>query len=56
MHGQLANRWHVIFFQDGKIAESGTHDELMDKKGLYYKLAVSQMRESNKNEDETNSQ
>jgi len=25
----------VILMADGKVAESGTHDELMEKNGLY---------------------
>ena len=27
----------IIYLQDGVIAESGAHDELMGRKGLYYK-------------------
>ena len=27
---------------DGKIAETGTHDELLAKKGIYYKLVMAQ--------------
>lgn len=26
----------IIYLQDGKIAERGTHEELLEKKGLYY--------------------
>ncbi len=32
----------ILYIKDGKIAESGTHDELMNKKGLYYDLCMSQ--------------
>ena len=28
----------ILFIKDGKIAESGTHDELMALKGLYYRM------------------
>lgn len=28
----------IIFIKDGKIAESGTHEELMALKGLYYRM------------------
>jgi ABC-type multidrug transport system fused ATPase/permease subunit len=27
----------IVFLKDGKVAEEGTHQELMEKKGLYYK-------------------
>lgn len=33
----------VIFaFEDGKVKEYGTHTDLMDRKGLYYKLVLTQ--------------
>jgi len=28
----------ILFLKDGKILEAGTHSELLDKKGVYYKL------------------
>ena len=31
-----------MYISDKGIAESGTHDELMAKKGLYYKLCMAQ--------------
>ncbi len=34
----------VIFIQDGRIAERGTHEELLDKGGLYHDLYMSQFR------------
>jgi ABC-type multidrug transport system fused ATPase/permease subunit len=34
----------VIFIQDGRIAERGTHEELLAKQGLYHDLYVSQFR------------
>jgi ATP-binding cassette subfamily B multidrug efflux pump len=34
----------VIFIQDGRIAERGTHEELLVKQGLYHDLYVSQFR------------
>lgn len=32
----------IMFIQDGEIIESGTHNELLAKKGAYYKLCTSQ--------------
>ncbi|KAE9524995.1 hypothetical protein AGLY_015045 [Aphis glycines] len=40
--------------KDGKIYESGTHTELMDKKGLYYKLVVTQTNICNEEKEEKN--
>ena len=28
----------ILFIKDGKIAESGTHEELMALKGSYYRM------------------
>jgi subfamily B ATP-binding cassette protein MsbA len=33
----------ILVFSDGKIAESGTHDELIDRRGVYAKLLQIQM-------------
>lgn len=33
----------ILYIQGGKIAESGTHQELLDKHGLYYELYTSQL-------------
>ena len=33
----------IMFINDGVIAESGSHDELMAQKGLYYHLYTSQL-------------
>ena len=32
----------IIYLEDGKIAERGTHEELLQKKGLYYETYVAQ--------------
>lgn len=32
----------IMYVADGQILESGTHEELMEKKGLYYRLYMSQ--------------
>jgi len=34
----LRNASHLIVMDEGKLTESGTHAELMEKKGTYYKL------------------
>jgi ATP-binding cassette subfamily B protein len=28
----------ILFLKDGRIAESGTHEQLIEKRGLYYEL------------------
>ena len=35
----------IMYVDDGKIVECGNHEELMSKKGLYYKLYTSQTEE-----------
>ncbi|HBM80897.1 MAG: ABC transporter ATP-binding protein [Clostridiales bacterium] len=37
----------IIFMENGMIAERGTHQELLDLKGRYYKLYRAQMAEKN---------
>lgn len=32
----------IMYIDDGKIIESGTHDELMKKEGYYYRLCMAQ--------------
>ena len=32
----------IIMLKDGEVAETGTHDELMAKRGLYYRLFIKQ--------------
>lgn len=38
-----ANR--ILFIKDGKIAESGSHQDLLREKGLYYRLYTQQFRQ-----------
>ena len=33
----------IIYLADGKIAERGTHEELLEKKGLYYETYKAQL-------------
>ena len=35
----------IMYISDGGIQECGTHEELMNKKGHYYKLYTSQMND-----------
>lgn len=35
----------ILFLEDGRIAEQGTHEELMEKKGLYYETFMAQYGE-----------
>lgn len=39
---RMADR--IVVLQDGRIIENGKHDELMEKKGHYYKLFTSQQQ------------
>ena len=38
----------IMYIDNGGIMESGTHDELMAKKGYYYKLYTAQLDEVQK--------
>ena len=37
---------HIIVFDEGRICEEGTHDELMCQKGLYYQMYTAQNKEA----------
>lgn len=39
----IKNSTRIMYIKDGVIAESGNHDELMEQKGLYYDLYMSQL-------------
>lgn len=39
----IKNCDRILVMDKGKIAESGTYDELMDKKGMFYELAIRQI-------------
>ena len=38
----IKNADRIIYLENGNIMEQGTHKELMDKKGKYYQMYVSQ--------------
>ena len=38
----VRNADEIIYLKDGRIAERGTHEELLSKKGLYYDTYVAQ--------------
>ena len=40
----LRNATHLIVLDDGRLTESGTHQELLEKKGTYYKLSELQTK------------
>jgi ATP-binding cassette subfamily B protein len=35
----------MLVLDNGQIVEEGTHDQLMEKKGLYYRLYQTQLEE-----------
>lgn len=43
--GTITNADQIIVLEKGKIIEKGVHHELMEQKGLYYKLFMEQERE-----------
>ena len=46
----------IIFAMDkGSVVESGTHEQLMSKKGLYYNLVISQETVDSTKQDKTKS-
>jgi ATP-binding cassette subfamily B protein len=40
----LRNADKILVIDHGRIAEFGTHKELLDQKGIYYKLVMAQTR------------
>ncbi|GJM75032.1 hypothetical protein HMSSN036_72480 [Paenibacillus macerans] len=35
----------IIVMEQGRVAETGTHDELMKKRGAYYRMVAAQREE-----------
>lgn len=48
----LRNADRLIVLEKGKVAEIGSHAELMDRKGIYYRLITAQRQMSKKEEQE----
>ena len=46
----LRGATRLVVLDGGRVAETGTHDELMEKKGIYYGLVMAQ-REMSKMAD-----
>ena len=42
----IKNCTRIMYIDDGHIAEQGSHERLMEKKGLYHKLYISQLSDS----------
>ena len=38
----IQNADHIIVMKQGKMVEQGKHQELLDKKGVYYSLVMMQ--------------
>ena len=39
----VAGVYQIVVVDDGKIAEQGTHDELLQQKGIYHRLVSKQV-------------
>jgi len=47
----IRNADNVLVINDGELIERGTHDELLEKKGFYYRLYMSQFKGTNGDAD-----
>ena len=48
----LRNATRLVVLDNGRIAETGTHDELIEKHGIYYGLVMAQREMSKMDADE----
>ncbi|MDH5200219.1 MAG: multidrug ABC transporter permease, partial [Candidatus Bathyarchaeota archaeon] len=42
---------YIVVLKDGEIAEEGTHEQLMAKEGIYYRLYQTQVAEASGKEE-----
>ncbi|TMW46661.1 hypothetical protein DOY81_008256 [Sarcophaga bullata] len=49
----ITNADNIVFVKDGIVAEQGTHEELMAKRGLYYQLVQISKRTEDSEKDNT---
>jgi len=45
----VKNADHIIFLENGKIVEEGTHNDLLEKQGFYFNLYEKQLLEEEEN-------
>ena len=45
----------IIGLEHGEVVECGSHDELMERKGLYYELVIAQTGKENEDDEESDS-
>lgn len=50
----LLNFDKIVVLEDGKIVETGRHEELLQRKGVYYKMYVRQQQEDQNSDDGAN--
>ena len=48
----LRNATKLVVFDKGRIAEIGSHDELMAKEGIYYNLVLAQRKMTKMHKDD----
>ena len=48
----IINSDRIIFIEKGRVMEVGTHEELMNRKGLYYNLVITQQNNSQNDKNE----
>jgi ABC-type transport system involved in Fe-S cluster assembly fused permease/ATPase subunit len=48
----IQNADSIIGLEHGEVIENGTHDELMERKGLYYDLIISQTQKEKDDADD----